>query len=75
MQERIHNGDTVRHFKNNLYDVIETNAYWHEDKERLVIYRSHKDNKIYVRPYTMFCSEVDRRKYPNVAQKYRFEVV
>ena len=76
--ERIRPGDIVQHFKGGIYLVIITEAYWHEDKEkndRLVIYRSALDNKVCVRPYDMFCSEVDRQKYPGVKQQYRFEVI
>lgn len=63
-----------KHFKGDLY-IIEDVAFDSETKEKLVVYRAlYGDNRLWCRPYDMFFSEVDREKYPNVQQKYRFEL-
>lgn len=63
-----------KHFKGDLY-IIEDIAFDSETKEKLVVYRAlYGDGKLWCRPYDMFFSEVDREKYPNVQQKYRFEL-
>ena len=62
-----------RHFKGKFYLVLDIVKH-SETKEELVIYRALYGNKeLWVRPISMFTSLVDRDKYPNVKQKYRFE--
>ena len=77
-------GDIVQHFKRENVN-LETAEYLYrilafaqhsENDEKLVIYQAlYPPYKTCARPYDMFCSEVDREKYPNAKQKYRFEVV
>lgn len=63
-----------RHFKGDYY-LVEDLATDLETKEQYVIYRKlYDDNSLWIRPLEMFLSEVDRKKYPNVKQKYRFEL-
>lgn len=63
-----------RHFKGNYY-LVEDIATDSETKEQYVIYRKlYDDNSLWIRPLEMFLSEVDQKKYPNVKQKYRFEL-
>ena len=63
-----------RHFKGDYYLVVDCVEH-SETGEKLVIYRSlYGDGKLYARPYDMFMSKVDRDKYPNVEQEYRFQL-
>ena len=63
--------DTVQHFKGDFYKIIAigTNT---ETEEKMVTYQRLKDLSVWVRPYDMFISEVNREKYPNAYQPYRF---
>lgn len=65
-------GDIYKHFKGNLYEVIAI-AMHTETEERMVVYKEVDGEKTYVRPYEMFVSKVDKEKYPDVLQEYRFE--
>lgn len=65
-------GSIYKHFKGNLYKVL-TIAQNTETEEKMVIYVDVYSGKTWARPYDMFNSLVDKEKYPEVAQKYRFE--
>ena len=63
-----------KHFKGDYY-LVEDVALDSETEEEMVIYRKlYEDCALWIRSKEMFLSEVDHEKYPNVTQKYRFEL-
>lgn len=78
--------DIVKHFKRETvadgdnplyyYYKIIGDGFYTESNELMMIYQAlYWPHHIFVRPYSMFMSEVDHKKYPNIKQKYRFEKV
>ena len=69
-----------RHFKGSKAFVVGI-AKDSETMNDLVIYYCHESSDpnhkdgLYARPLDMFLSEVDHEKYPDVKQKYRFELI
>jgi len=63
-----------KHFKGDYY-IVEDIALDSETDNQMVIYRAlYGTGQLYIRNLEMFTSEVDRNKYPDVKQKYRFEL-
>lgn len=70
--EEIKLGRVYRHFKGDYY-LTEGIARDSETGEPYVIYRKlYGDGGLWIRPLAMFMSRVDREKYPEAEQEYRF---
>ena len=69
-----------KHFKG-FNAVVITFSKHSETNEDLVVYYCFDENDkehnngVYARELSMFLSEVDHEKYPNIKQKYRFEEI
>lgn len=67
-------GRKYKHFKGSIMEVIAL-AKHSETLEDMVVYKHIDDDQIWVRPLNMFTSKVDKEKYPDVEQVYRFEEI
>ena len=64
-----------RHFKGDHY-LVEALATDSETGDEVVVYRKlYGDGGLWVRPLRMFLEPVDKQKYPDCPQEYRFELV
>lgn len=65
--------EKFRHFKGNSYQVMAL-AKDADTGEDLVVYQAmYGDFTVYVRGLDAFMSPVDKEKYPDASQEYRFE--
>lgn len=70
---RIHG--VYRHFKGRCY-LVEDVALHSETGEEYVVYRQlYGEGKLWIRPKDMFLEPVDRVKYPDCEQEFRFELI
>lgn len=67
-------GQVYRHFKGHIVKVLHISQDTEAPGQFCVVYEC-EDGSVWSRPYGMFVSEVDHDKYPDVKQKYRFELV
>lgn len=66
-------GQQYRHFKGKLVCIIAVVRHTENPSQRLVVYEELYSKNQWVRPLEMFCSKVDKEKYPNKKQEWRFE--
>ena len=70
----IHKNRIYRHFKGDYYLVVDT-ALNNENDEIYVIYQAlYGNGTLFIRSFKDFLSPVDKIKYPNTTQEYKFEL-
>jgi hypothetical protein len=74
MDRTIKKGDIFKHFKGMNVEILEI-AKDSETLEDVVVYKHLDTNELWVRPLKMFLSKVDKNKYPDIKQEYRFEKI
>ena len=64
----------LKHFKGHVIEILEIGKH-SETLEDMVVYKHLGTDEIWIRPLNMFYDKVDKEKYPEVLQEYRFEEV
>ena len=71
---KIAKGMKLKHFKGHVIEILEIGKH-SETLEDMVVYKHLGTDEIWIRPLNMFYDKVDKEKYPEVLQEYRFEEV
>ena len=67
--------DIARHSETGDFYLLEDIAKHSETGEEYAVYRKlYGDGSLWIRPLDMFLSKVDKTKYPDCSQEYRFEL-
>lgn len=74
MDRTVKKGDVFKHFKGMKVEILEL-AKDSETLDEMVVYKHLGTDEVWVRPLTMFLSKVDKNKYPDIKQEYRFEKI
>ena len=74
LERKIKINGKYKHFKGHIYQVIGL-AKDSETLEEKVVYENIETKELWIRNKEEFLSEVDKKKYPNVEQIYRFELI
>jgi len=69
-------GQIVKHFKGDLYLILDTHVEHTETNERMILYKAlYGDCMVYVRPASMFIEKCNTEQFEKYGQEYRFELV
>ncbi len=69
------NASIFRHFKGNIYKIV-TIAKDCEDLKEMVVYQGqYEDNPCWIREKEDFFGLLNKDKYPDADQEYRFEKI
>ena len=74
LEREVKIGSIYKHFKGHIYEVIAIGKD-SEDLSLKVVYKNVDTNEVWIRDKNDFLSFVDKNKYPDVLQEYRFELV
>lgn len=73
--ERVQVNRVYRHFKGDHYLLVDVARHSETGEEYAVYRKLYGDGGLWVRPLSMFLEPVDKEKYPDAVQQFRFELL
>ena len=71
---KIKTGGIYKHFKGHVYEVIGI-AKDSDTLNEKIVYKNVETGELWLRDEDEFLSKVDKNKYPDIEQIYRFELI